>query len=202
MEKITKEGKVFEEVLGEILKENHLEEKDVFYKQNEKKGGLFKGSTIEVIVYKKDDVYHEIEDYLKEIITGLGLEVSFELKKSDEQTVIKMYSNNNPLLIGKNGQTLRSLEVLVKQMIHTKYNMFVKIVLDVENYKEKKDAFLERFAKQMANDVVRTNTEIHLDNMTSYERRIIHNALTNFSGVTAESEGEEPNRHIVIKPSK
>ncbi|MEG1506089.1 MAG: RNA-binding cell elongation regulator Jag/EloR [Bacilli bacterium] len=202
MEKITKEGKVFEEVLGEILKENHLEEKDVFYKQNEKKGGLFKGSTIEVIVYKKDDVYHEIEDYLKEIITGLGLEVSFELKKSDEQTVIKMYSNNNPLLIGKNGQTLRSLEVLVKQMIHTKYNMFVKIVLDVENYKEKKDANLERFAKQMANDVVRTNTEIHLDNMTSYERRIIHNALTNFSGVTAESEGEEPNRHIVIKPSK
>ncbi|MEG0794347.1 MAG: RNA-binding cell elongation regulator Jag/EloR [Bacilli bacterium] len=202
MEKITKEGKVFEEVLGEILKENHLEEKDVFYKQNEKKGGLFKGSTIEVIVYKKDDVYHEIEDYLKEIITGLGLEVSFELKKSEEQTVIKMYSNNNPLLIGKNGQTLRSLEVLVKQMIHTKYNMFVKIVLDVENYKEKKDAFLERFAKQMANDVVRTNTEIHLDNMTSYERRIIHNALTNFSGVTAESEGEEPNRHIVIKPSK
>ena len=72
------------------------------------------------------------------------------------------------------------------------------ILLDVENYKEKKLSNLERNAKRIAKEVLRTKIEVKLDDMNSYERRIIHNALSNFKNISTTSEGEEPNRHIVI----
>lgn len=200
MERITKEGKEFEEVLNEILAEQNLKKEDVIYTSQSKKGKLFQGSLIEVTVYPKNSIYEEIKSYLSDIITNLGLEVNFEISSSDERTTIKMYSNNNPILIGKNGQTIKALETLVKQMLQSKYDINFKISLDVENYKAKKEKSLERMAKQIAKEVANTKVEAKLDNMSSYERRIIHNALTNFKGVTTESEGEEPNRHIVIKP--
>ena len=106
--------------------------------------------------------------------------------------------NNNNILIGHNGNTLRALETLVKQKIQLETGVYFVISLDVENYKDKKVANLERLAKRTAKEVARTKVEVHLENMNAYERRIIHNILTNFKGVTTKSEGEEPNRHFVI----
>lgn len=200
MEKIVKEGKSLEEVLADILSENNLEQEDIVYKSVTKKGKLFQGNLVEVTVYPKDKIYEEVKDYLKEVINNLGLEVNFEVTKNSERVLIKMYSNNNPILIGHNGQTIKALETLVKAMLQNKYDIYLKINLDVENYKEKKEKNLERMAFRLAKEAVSTKTTIHLDNMSSYDRRIIHNALTNFKGVKTESEGEEPNRHIVIKP--
>ena len=202
METLSKVGKNVEETLEEILKENDLKKEDVIYTSTLKKGGLFKGNNYEVVVTKKQDIAKEVKEYLNEVTTGLGLKVNFELKSDDEHIIIKMYSDNNAILIGKNGQTLKALETLVRQMIQTKYNARLKITLDVENYKEKIESHLIRLAKKTAKEVVKTNIEVALDNMNSYERRIVHNALTNFKGITSESEGEEPNRHIVIKPVK
>lgn len=200
MEKIIKEGKVFEEVLESILEENNLTKEDVIYSSQNKKGKLFQGTVVEVTVYPKESICEEIKAYLKDIIEKLGLVVNFEVSTKEERTTIKMYSNNNPILIGKNGQTIKAMETLVKQMLLSKYNINFKISLDVENYKIKREKNLERMAKQVAKEVASTKMEVKLDNMSSYERRIIHNALTNFKGVKTESEGEEPNRHIVIKP--
>ena len=111
-----------------------------------------------------------------------------------------MYSNNNNILIGHNGNTSKALEKLVRQKIQLETGMFFIISLDVENYKDKKISRLERLAKQTAREVKRTHIDVHLENMNSYERRIIHNALTNNKQVYTESEGEEPNRYVVIKP--
>ena len=202
METLSKVGKNVEETLEEILKENELKKEDVIYTSTLKKGGLFKGNNYEVVVTKKQDIAKEVKEYLNEVTTGLGLKVNFELKSDDEHIIIKMYSDNNAILIGKNGQTLKALETLVRQMIQTKYNARLKITLDVENYKEKIESHLIRLAKKTAKEVVKTKIEVALDNMNSYERRIVHNALTNFKGITSESEGEEPNRHIVIRPVK
>ncbi len=200
MEPIVKEGKVAEEVLAEILTENKLTENDVVYNVVENKGKLFKGSTVTVKVIKKEDLYTAAKEYLKELIEGLGLEVNFEMQKRDEITILKIFSNRNAILIGKNGQTLKALELLVKQMLNAKYGINFKIMLDVENYRKKREKSLEFMAKKMAKEVAHTKTEIHLENMNAYERRIIHNTLTNFKGVKTESEGVEPHRHIVIKP--
>ena len=200
MEPIIKEGKVAKEVLDEILKENNLSLDDIVYTTTENKGKLFKGSTTTVTVIKKDDLYGVTKEYLKELIEGLGLDVNFEIQKRDEVNVLKIFSNRNAILIGKNGQTLKSLEMLVKQMLLVKYGINFKVILDVENYRQKRQKSLEFLAKKMAREVARTKVEVHMDNMNAYERRIVHNALTNFKGVKTESEGVEPNRHIVIKP--
>lgn len=200
MEKIIKEGKEVDVILDEILTENNLSKDEIIYTVNDKKGKLFQGNLKEVTVYKKETINNEIKNYLKEIIENMGLEVSFELSTKDERTTIKMYSNNNPILIGKNGQTLKALETLAKQKIQNETGIHYKITLDVSNYKDKIKRNLERLAITTAKEVVKTKIPVALDNMTSYERMIIHNKLTDFKGVKTESEGEEPERHIVIKP--
>ena len=200
MEKIIKDGKVTEEVLEEILAENSLTKDEIVYTSHDKKGKLFQGNLKEVTVYKKTDINNSIKEFLKEIIENMGLEVSFEVVTKDERTTIKMYSNNNPIIIGKNGHTLKALETLAKQKIQNDTGIFYKINLDVSNYKEKIQKSIERLAKTTAREVAKTKIPVALDNMTSYERRIVHNVLTDFKGVKTESEGEEPNRHVVIKP--
>lgn len=200
MEKIIKDGKETELVLEEILTENNLTKDEIVYTSHDKKGKLFQGTLKEVTVYKKTDINDAIKEFLKEIIENMGLEVSFETTTKDERTTIKMYSNNNPIVIGKNGHTLKALETLAKQKIQNDTGIFYKINLDVSNYKEKIQKSIERLAKITAKEVAKTKIPVALDNMTSYERRIVHNVLTDFKGVKTESEGEEPNRHVVIKP--
>ena len=200
MEKIIKEGKVVEEILDEILNESNLTKDEIIYTVNDKKGKLFQGNLKEVTVYKKATINNEIKDYLKDIIENMGLEVKFELNTKDDRTTIKMYSNNNPILIGKNGLTLKALETLAKQKIQNETGIHYKITLDVSNYKDKIKRNLERLAITTAKEVVKTKIPVALDNMTSYERMIIHNKLTDFKGIKTESEGEEPEIHIVIKP--
>lgn len=200
MEKIIKEGKEVNVILDEILTENNLSKDEIIYTVNDKKGKLFQGNLKEVTVYKKETINNEIKNYLKDLVENMGLEVKFELSTKDERTTIKMYSNNNPILIGKNGQTLKALETLAKQKIQNETGIHYKITLDVSNYKDKIKRNLERLAINTAKEVVKTKIPVALDNMTSYERMIIHNKLTDFKGVKTESEGEEPERHIVIKP--
>ena len=146
MEKIIKEGKEVDVILDEILTENNLSKDEIIYTVNDKKGKLFQGNLKEVTVYKKETINNEIKNYLKEIIENMGLEVSFELSTKDERTTIKMYSNNNPILIGKNGQTLKALETLAKQKIQNETGIHYKITLDVSNYKDKIKRNLERLA--------------------------------------------------------
>ena len=198
MEKISKVGKNFETVFEEILTENNLTQEEVIYKTTEIKKGLFKSANVEVTIYKKSDIYDFVKEFLKEIVNNLGLEVTFETKKVEDRVVIKMYSNNNNILIGHNGNTIKALENLVRQKIQLETGMFFIISLDVENYKDKKISRLERLAKQTAREVKRTHIDVHLENMNSYERRIIHNALSEFKGISTKSTGEEQNRHIVI----
>ena len=178
---------------------NKLHTDKIFYKKKEKKGGLFKGKTYEVKAISYPEVMEEIKSYLNEIVTPLNVEVQFETSIKDDVFSVYMYSNNNSVLIGKNGQTLKALETLVKAKLSSAYNIHPKFVLDVENYKEKRIANLERLAIKTAKEVRATKTDAILEDMNSYERRIIHNKLANFKGVSTISEGEEPHRHVIVK---
>ena len=109
-----------------------------------------------------------------------------------------MFSDNNPILIGKNGQTLTALQNIVKQMVFSKTGLYPYVLLDVENYKDKKQSNVEYQVKKIAKEVIKTKKDAILDDMNAYERRIVHNILTNFKGVTTKSEGEEPNRKVVV----
>ena len=200
MKKIVKEGKVLEEILEVIKKENNLADNEFLYTRKEQKGGLFKGSTLVVEAISLSEIQEHLKEFLKELLIKMGLEVTFESMIREGQIIIKMYSNNNPILIGKNGQTLKALETVCKQIIYNEVGTFPYLSLDVEDYKNKQLKRIERLAKNVARDVVKTKVEVTLDSMNSYERRIVHNVLSNFRGVYTESIGEEPNRCVVIKP--
>ncbi len=201
MEVINREGKELESILESIYEEFNVSANDIYYSYVEKKNGLLKKNiTYEVNAYLKKDLMDYVKEYLEELLTKMGLEVNFESKLREDYMYIKIYTNKNPIIIGKNGNTLKALENIVKQKVSTEFNIRPHINLDVENYREKNEKRLERLAKNLAKEVINTNVEVHLENMNAYDRRIIHNALTDFKGVKSESEGEEPNRHVVIKP--
>jgi len=194
------EGKEEKEVLTQALETLKCTEEDIVTLVEKSKSGLLKKETVSMKVFKMEDITLFIKDYLHEITKGMGLDVSFESKIRDRQISIKMYSNNYSILIGHNGQTLKALTTIVKQVVYNEIKEYPYLLLDVENYKEKQEKYLERLARNVARDVERTKVEVELENMNSYERRIIHNALTDNKHVYTESIGEEPNRHIVIKP--
>lgn len=179
---------------------NKLATEKIIYKSKERESGkIFKTKIYEVTAIREIDLIAEIKDYLKEVVEGLGLQVNFETSKENDTYFITMHSNNNSALIGKNGKTLSALETLVKNKVNIEWGFYPKVVLDIENYKEKRIAALERMAVKIAKEVRETKVDAALENMNSYERRIIHNKLANFKGVSTESVGTEPERHIIIK---
>ena len=91
---------------------------------------------------------------------------------------------------------------MVNQHINKELGKNYKFIIDINSYKEKREKQLEQLAKRVAREVANTKIEVKMDSMNSYERRIIHNVLTNNKRVYTESEGEEPNRYVVVKPKE
>lgn len=176
-----------------------VEEAKLLYKTEEIKGGLFKGTTVKLYATTLEEITEYLKEYLKHVLEGMDIEATFESKIREEQINIKMYSDKNAILIGKNGQTLSALQTLLRQVIFNEVGIRPYILLDVENYKDKQNAALERLAKNIGREVLKTKREVKMENMNAYERRIVHNALSKFEKLTTISEGEEPHRHIVVR---
>lgn len=192
------EAKTLEEAKAKALESLNVEENEILFKTEEKKGKLFKGNTYLFKAIKIADIASFLKEKLAELLVNMGIDAKYETNVREEQISIKIYSDKNSILIGKNGQTLMAIQTLLRQMVHNEIGLYPYILLDVENYKEKKIGHLERNAKRIAKEVLKTKIEVKLDDMNSYERRIVHNALSNFKNISTTSEGEEPHRHIVI----
>lgn len=192
-------GKTKEETLEKALEELQVEEEDIIYKVEEVKGKLFKASSVKLSVVTLNEVSEYLKSYLKELLTNMNIEANFEVKIREGRITIKMFSDKNSILIGKNGQTLKALTNILKQVVYKDMEVYPYIILDVEDYKEKQEKRLERLAKNIAREVRTTGVEVAMDNMNSYERRIVHNVLAKYEDLSTNSEGEEPNRHIVVK---
>ena len=203
MEKHRYIGKTKEEAIQLAKEELQEVEENLFIKEiSETKGGLFKSKKIEIEVVEKREVIKHIKDYLIKILKDMGFTVNIEIKNKEEVPKYIIFSDNDALIIGKNGKNLKALSILVSQHLNNELGKNYKFTLDVNEYKEKREKTLERLAKRIGKEVRTTKLEVKLDSMNSYERRIIHNTLTNFKGVYTESEGEEPNRYVVIKPKE
>ena len=202
MLEVVLEAKSKEEAIRLATEQLNASESEIVYHiEEETTGRLFKSSTYKIKATTLINLVENIKEYLKEVIIPLGLDVQFESSIRERKINIAMYADNNAILIGKNGQTLKALETLAKQKVQNDYNFHISLSLDVENYKEKRVKNLEYMAKKIAREVRSTKVEATLENMNSFERRIVHNVLTDFKGVTTISEGEEPNRHVIIKPT-
>lgn len=195
------EGKNSEDVLNKALAELNASTNEVYYNVTEEQSGsLFKSKKFCVNVVLKEDVIEYIKSYLKEVTDLMGINVEFETQKRENYIKVNMISDNGAILIGKNGRTMMSLQDLLRQSIQSKIGVRVNVILDSNDYREKQQKNIERLAIRLAKDVRKTKVEVKMDSMNSYERRLVHNALANFKGVTTISEGEEPNRFVVIKP--
>ncbi len=199
MEKYVFSGKTEEEALEAALSELNVEKKDILYDAKEQKGGLFKGKKVEISVTKKSDINDYIKSVVLKIVTDMGFDAKIETKVRDDILNLTIYSDNNNLLIGRDGKNMNALSTIVKQIIQSELGMYYKFNLDVGEYKLKQQKNLERMAKRIAREVAKSKVEVKLDPMNSYERRIVHNILNDDRYVYTESVGEEPNRCVVIK---
>ena len=203
MEKHKYSGKTKEEAIQNAKEDLQEVEENLFIKElGESKGGLFKSKKVEIEVIEKREVVKHIKEYLVQILKDMGFNVNVEVKNKEDVPKYVIFSDNDALLIGKNGKNLKALSMVVSQHLNTELGRNYKFMIDINEYKEKREKSLERLAKRVAREVRTTKVEAKLDSMNSYERRIIHNALTNFKGVYTESEGEEPNRYVVVKPKE
>lgn len=201
MEKHRYTGKTKEEAISNATIDLQETQDNLIIKELEEiKGGLFKSKKIEIEVIERREVVRYIKEYLQKLLKDLGFTSNIEIKNKEEVPTYTIYSDNDALLIGKNGKNLKALSILTSQHLLNELGRNFKFTIDINSYKEKREKSLESLARRIAREVATTKVEAKLDSMNSYERRIIHNALTNNRRVYTESEGEEPNRYVVIKP--
>ncbi len=201
MNKQTFSGKTKEEAIINATEGLNANENELVIVEKEIKKSLF-SKKVEIEAITKEELNKEIKDYITKIVKNMGINAKIETKTREETPIFNLIAPDISILIGKNGRTIEALQNITNQMISTNLNTYYRFIIDVNDYKSNRRKRLEKTAKYTAKEVAKTKIEAHLEPMNSYERRIIHNILTNSKDVITESEGEEPNRHVVIKPKE
>lgn len=145
----------------------------------------------------------QAQAFLQEITRLMGVEVSVHAKQDEEGNVrVNIQGDVLGILIGRRGETLDALQYLTGLQVNKGKEGYTRVTLDSEGYRAKREEALIRLANRMANRAKKTGRRVSLEPMNPYERRILHSALQNTDGVATHSEGEEPNRHVVITLNK
>lgn len=161
--------------------------------------GLFKGKKYELEAITKEEIINTIKSFIKELSKNMNLEINSEIRIEDNNINILLVSDNNNILIGKDGKTLNAIQVILRQSFKELNQFDLRIIVDVSNYKAKKIKNLEYEVRKICKEVLKTKVEVKLDPMNSYERRIVHSIVAEFEGLQSISYGESPNRYTVIK---
>ena len=193
------EGKNKEDLLKKYFEENNCSESDIFLKEEEVQGKLFQGKKVVLTILNKNDIKAFIKDYINNLSYFMNITINCEIREADDIFSVLLVSSNNPIIIGKDGRTLNSIQMLLRQAISANTGFNVKVNMDASGYKAKKQKNLEFEIKKIAKEVMSSKIEAKLDPMNSYERRIIHNLIGNYEELETESFGEAPNRYVVIR---
>ncbi len=191
-------AKSVEEAVAAASAELQIDAKKLIYKVTEEKKGLFKKSAT-IAVYDQDDAATYAKEYLSNSLKALGVDSTIEARIEDDIIKVSIDSPRNPILIGRGGRTLQSLNELTKLAVSNKFRHRYRVLLDVGSYKEDKYEKVTRVAQRAARDVLASRTDIQLDPMTPDERRVIHNALSDTEHIKTESTGEGSDRAVWIR---
>ncbi len=198
-EKLEYEGKNIEEIIEKLERESNLKKEDIIIIDKLEKSSLFKSKKIFVNIIKKAELKEYIKEFFKALEKYMNITINCEIKEEDNIYNIMLVSDNNAILIGKDGKNLDAIQTIIRTIIKRITNNVVSINIDASNYKAKKINNLEREIKKIIDEVLKTKIDAKLDAMNSYERMIVHNYVSKYENLTTESIGEEPNRYIVIK---
>lgn len=142
--------------------------------------------------------------FLSELLKNMKIEATVEAAETDDGLRLNILSSTDGLLIGRRGETLDALQYIVSLYMNKdrKENGYRRVSVDTEGYRARREETLRRLARKNAAQVARTGRSVAMEPMNPYERRVLHSALQGFKGVTTHSEGEEPNRRVIITPDR
>lgn len=193
------EDKNDELALQKCLTDLDVSLEELYTKTNEIEGKLFKSKKVELTALKKEDVKSYIKEYIDRIAQGMGIEIQSEIKEIDNVFQVILVSNENGILIGKDGRTLNAIQLLIRQSIQVLTDFNIKVNIDAGNYKAKKIKNFEHEMKKIMNEVQRTKINAKLDPMNSYQRRLVHHLANQYDHLSTKSYGEGRDRYIEIQ---
>ena len=203
---IEKRGKSVDEAIKAALDELECEIDDVIIEivEEPSKGllGLVKKPAV-VRVSRRDKPQEEVREVLEDLLKRMKIDYKIsQVEWGDGRVRINITGKDMGLLIGRKGETLNSLQFMVGLIVNRKRPERIRVVLDVEDYRKKKEESLEALALRLSDRVKKTRKNVVMRPMSSQERRIVHTVLQGDPQVTTYSMGDEPNRKVVISLKK
>lgn len=197
-----------EKPVAKAAPEKKQEKKPHNKKSTENRNKKNKAKTINIALYDVDieslqtTEDHEALTFLKEITEKMGLDLKFSAKTGENLVYLEMSGPDSRTVIGKRGQTLDAIQYLTSLVVNRDKEKYVKVVVDAENYRAKRQRTLEQLANRLASKVIRTRKQVRLEPMNPYERKVIHATLQKNPEIVTRSEGEEPYRRVIIELKK
>ncbi|WP_088188663.1 RNA-binding cell elongation regulator Jag/EloR [Desulfosporosinus sp. FKA] len=203
MRVVEKTGKTVEEAIATGVQELAVDRKYVqveILEEPTKKGlfGLFGTKLAKVRVTYEDDPGLLATGFIQNICQAMGVKAETQVTKNSENWHVNITGPELGILIGRRGDTLDALQYLTNLSVSKKLSDRVRIIVDVEGYRSRREETLIRLAKRLSDKVKRTGVRIVLEPMNPHERRIIHTSLQDDSRISTFSEGDDPNRRVVI----
>ena len=206
MKKITATGQSVEEAVNSALAQLNST-RDCVEIEIEDEGkkaflGLFGGRPAVVHVTLQADPIEESLKFLQNVSEKMGVAAEIDVQRQGKNVTFQLSGEKIAFLIGKRGQTLNSLQYLTQLVANRFSKQFLNVIVDAENYRERRQETLVQLAEKMASKVVKTGKPVKLEPMPSYERKVIHTALLHYPDIKTVSNGTEPYRHLIITLDK
>lgn len=198
-------GKTLDELLHQASLEKQCVVDELHYEIIEEKAGFLGiGKEVSAMVYCDEDIKEFMKEYLETYFKGIELESYIEIEEEDGFYHVNLDTQNNAILIGRNGQTLQAVNMVLKAAVSSEFKKRVGVLVDINGYKQDKYKKVCSLAARVAKSVQRTKTDALLDPMPADERKAIHNYLSNMRDVSTVSEGEGNQRRlkIIYNPGK
>jgi Predicted RNA-binding protein len=202
---IEKKGKTVQEAISAALEELKVsqDEVDIEVIEEGNKGifGIIGSKVARIRVTVKEEEKNRCDiasDFLYTILNNMGVEADISVSEDEESIVVDINGDDIGIIIGRRGETMDSLQYLTSLVVNKSYEDYKRVILNVENYRQKREETLIKLANRLADKVVKYKKPITLEPMNPYERRIIHSSLQGHKYVETYSTGEEPKRKVVI----
>ena len=194
------EGKNREDLINKITEELNCNENELVILEQFTEGKLFKSQKYNLSVITKAEIKKQLKNFFNELSKLMNVTIESEINITEDNIYnINLVTSNNSILIGKEGKALDAIQCLLRQISQNDLQNKIKINVDISNYKYEQTKKLEKNIKNIAKEVLKTKVDTSLDPMNSYNRRIVHTIVSEFSDLETESVGEGKERHVVIK---
>lgn len=192
-------GKNLDDALKQAAADKNVSVQELTYNiTDETSGFLGLGSKVTVSAYCKRDIKDFMKKYLMKYFEGIHMQAEVAVQEDDDFYRINLNADNNAILIGKNGQTLQSMNTVLKSAVSSEFKRRIGVLIDINGYKEEKYQKVCALASRVAKSVQRSRTAATLDPMPADERKAIHNYLSNMKYIGTVSEGEGNQRCLKI----